>query len=848
MPTGYERVPVKWNLIGPSNDSVRRTLWVFSELACHARVQIGDSHSHSIINNYQHWNPKLADSHLAETDNERLRIAFLRRLHTSPYEDRKNRNPKRVDGTCEWFTTHNRFQNWQAEASAMLWVSADPGCGKSVLAKYLVDDVIASNTTRTTCYFFFKDDFDDQKTLESALCCILHQLFIQKPDLLLDKFLDGFREEGGQLFSSFDGLWRTLIESVGQHKHGEIICILDALDECREHKRLAAALTKLYNKGKGISTLNFLVTSRPYLNIGREFQDLKDSQPTIHLRGENPEEVDRIAQEIILVIERRIEELGKRHQLPMDEMQILHDEITAINHRTYLWVHLIFAALEEAVFLSKAELRAKIHELPHTVEEAYDGILQRSSDPEKARKILRIVVAAERPLRLTEMAAALAFRGSHRCHQDLEQDVALPDRLQIAIREICGLFVVVKASEIFLIHQTAREFLVRIPLIQPEISSTLKWQYSSIQKSRTFCFQKYALARVESLDVFHFCLLEYAASNWAYHYRQAHSKPGANLERLVLQLCNVQLPACQSWLLVYGERRMGDPGFMRELPTSLLIASYFGLNKLVGSVLREGKSRLDARGARSQRTALSWASEKGYVSTVELLLGQVHTIHVFFRDWSSSLSSIVNRRDQHGRTPLLHAAANGHLKIVQLLLSKSAKVDIRDENGLTPLTWATYHGYRDIVALLLENGARQKSGRSHLETRDRKGRTPLMNAARDGNEAVVKMLLDGGAKVDPRDTNGRRALQHAAIGGNDTIVKLLLDRGDDIHIKDKFDYVIALMRASGKGYTAVVELLLDRAADIDIRTKDRWDAHKLALMGNHDDVAKLLLERGSMEH
>jgi ankyrin repeat domain-containing protein 50 len=63
----------------------------------------------------------------------------------------------------------------------LLWVSADPGCGKSVLAKYLVDEILPSTNTRIACYFFFKDDFEDQKSIAGALCCILYQIFRQQP-------------------------------------------------------------------------------------------------------------------------------------------------------------------------------------------------------------------------------------------------------------------------------------------------------------------------------------------------------------------------------------------------------------------------------------------------------------------------------------------------------------------------------------------------------------------------------------------------------------------------------------------------------------------------------------------
>ena len=296
----------------------------------HGQVHIGDKYS--IVNHYPDSTDHAGGSRLGEAQREKARVEFLQRLRTSPYEERKIRNPKRADGTCEWFTSHRLFQNWKNETSALLWVSADPGCGKSVLARYLVDDVFPASATRTTCYFFFKDDFDDQKSLESALCCILHQLFVQNPTLLSDEILKDFREEGDQLFASFKKLWDIFIRAAGSHKHGEIICVLDALDECQGPTRLGAALTQVYSDGKGVSTLKFLVTSRPYLRIKREFQSLEETQPTIHLSGESQEEVDKIALEITIAIKERTEELCKRLQLTVEEKQILQDGLAAVNH------------------------------------------------------------------------------------------------------------------------------------------------------------------------------------------------------------------------------------------------------------------------------------------------------------------------------------------------------------------------------------------------------------------------------------------------------------------------------------------------------------------------------------
>jgi serine/threonine protein kinase len=60
-------------------------------------------------------------------------------FRTSQYERYKERNPARVKDTCQWFLQHSRYLYWRNSlTSRILWVSADPGCGKSVLARSLV--------------------------------------------------------------------------------------------------------------------------------------------------------------------------------------------------------------------------------------------------------------------------------------------------------------------------------------------------------------------------------------------------------------------------------------------------------------------------------------------------------------------------------------------------------------------------------------------------------------------------------------------------------------------------------------------------------------------------------------
>ncbi|KAI0808523.1 hypothetical protein GGR55DRAFT_696650 [Xylaria sp. FL0064] len=596
----------------------------------HARIQVGNSYS--TIHNYGESSRHPGDFHSGETEKAKLRANFLQRLHTSPYEDLKNRNLRRAYGTCEWIA----------------------------------------------CHFFFKDDFDNQKTLEGAFCCILHQLFTQKPSLLTDGILDDFKE-GDQLFSSFPKLWGMFIHEAKYYNHGEIICILDALDECADLTRFINALTQHYVQDKGQSELKFLVTSRPYLRIQRGFQHLKESQPTIHLSGESQEEADKIAQEIAISIKQRVEELYTRLKLTMEEKQILYDELVAVGNRTYLWVELVLATIEEAVFLTKSDLRASIRNLPRTAEEAYNNILRKSHSPDKARKILQIIVAASRPLYLAEMAAVLAFRGeSHRSCADLEHDLPDLNRLHTAIRETCGLFS----------HYLLSDICIRYLLLDE--------------------FRAWVTNHREWNNWHAYILLEYAATNWADHYRQAHNALGTGLERLALLLCDTNSYVCTNWMTVYSKSRMKDSQFRLELPSSLLITSYFGLDNLVNLILRDSKTTLSMSDAYVQRTALSRACEKGYESVVRSLLNRVPKHQVILRDRLSSLfATIVKQKDSSRRTPLSYAAANGHQSIVQLLLEKDAKVNTRDMNGLTPLSWASRHGHTGIIALLHAAGARE---------------------------------------------------------------------------------------------------------------------------------------------
>ncbi|KAF7182640.1 hypothetical protein CNMCM7691_002301 [Aspergillus felis] len=691
---------------------------------------------------------------------------FFKLLYTCPYRDRKDRNSKRVPGTCEWFTDHSLFQMWEQSAqSGLLWVTADPGCGKSVLTKFLVDDFLPSHK-RTVCYFFFKDDFPDQRSATNALSAILRQLFMAQPHLLSDSVLEKQDTDGDKLVGSFNDLWDILISVACHLKAGEVICALDALDECQEDDRrqLIQALNSLYSERPEKHNLKFLVTSRPYDHIRRGFQELEDKVPTIHLSGEGEVETQEISHEIDLVIKKRVEDISKQNDLRPDECSYLQQQLTSVRNRTYLWVSLTLDVIENMSGFTKGNIRQTVQNLPQNVDEAYNRILNRTSEKDKARKLLHIITAAERPLSMRELALAMAFSAGHRSIPDVLDELETDDkRFKRSIRDLCGLFLIVMGGKVYLLHQTAKEFLVGSSQLGPlSLNDSLQsntWKHclkpeESHKILAHTCMSYLTLIHNTTADSLHY-FLKYAVCNWPSHFRRAFAQYEHEAAELGYKLCRSGSKVYETWSKEYKSQVRRFP----RRPTTLLIASYLGLAPVVKLLLANEKVDVNSRDTYGL-TALSLAAENGHEAVVKLLLdtGKVD----------------VNSRDSNGRTPLSLAAESGHEAVVKLLLD-TGKVDVdsRDsEYGQTPLSFAAWNGYEVVLKLLID------TRKVDVDSRDSDGQTSLSRAAQKGCEAVVKLLLDTEkVNINSRDSYGQTPLSWAIKNGHGAVVTLLENTG-----------------------------------------------------------------------
>jgi DNA-binding NarL/FixJ family response regulator len=190
--------------------------------------------------------------------------------------------------------------------------------------------------------------------------------------------------------------------------------------------------------------------------------------------------------------------------------------------------------------------------------------------------------------------------------------------------------------------------------------------------------------------------------------------------------------------------------------------------------------------------------------------------------------------------PLVKAAYENNLAAVKKLLASGADVDVVDKAiDSTALAQATANNNRELMRVLLHAGA-------DINRRNRNGETALMYLSGQSGTDTVRDLIQAGADLELKDDDGETALMAAARLDNTGSLKALIDAGAQIEVKDE-EGQTALMLAAREGLADNVRALLAAGAQINSRDENDWTALRHAREGSHEEVMKLLRDRGGIE-
>jgi hypothetical protein len=619
----------------------------------------------------------------------------------------------------------------------MLWVTGAPGSGKTVLSTFLIDEF--QNTAsphRILCFFFSDDKYALQKSAVALLRGLLYQLLLQNQDLVKHALVQ-WNVTAGKTFEELSVLWKICTACFDDPGLGDVICVLDALDECEAQDRgqlLTWLIQFVKSHQPGSTNIKFLLTSRPEIGIA----DILEG-PAIRIRLEMHEDKDWLNTDIEYFISHEINALPVLRKWSHERKEQLRCRLIKNADRTFLWVSLVLQRLPSESRMSEMGLAMILSEIPDRLEDIYRDILMAipPSCRQESKTMLAILAMAQNPLSQNELQECWAIgynqKSIHHMMNNVEPDI------QRTVGILCGQFVrwersvnkrgMGKYSEATveqcrLVHQSAKDFLLSKFEQQPAVPMEERsWfhldvaEAARIMATRCVWYANLSDFRASTLAPRHLkndisesigiarpdkirraldeccdqhAFLHYVLHHWAYHFREVERLNSKHiLERqyitdLVIQMYKYNISIRAHWFMKMLRVTDTSLKHKRCRVPPLAFCAYNGHNLIAPHLLKLSPG-INASIPQLQFSALHMA-----------VLGK----HLLMVDWLLQEGANIEAHDAWGRTPLHLAARRNNKEILSYLLEHGAIVSAEDHFGVTPIQGARERGLTDHVELL----------------------------------------------------------------------------------------------------------------------------------------------------
>lgn len=435
-----------------------------------------------------------------------------------------------IPGTCHWFLENQSVTNWLTPSSPtrLLWYTAPPASGKSVLSAFMIDHLRRSGLGCQ--YFLFSHSDHSRKTVSSGLSALAFQMSKDLPSYrssISTTSSDGLALDTPDVHLLWRNLFERLLEKGSQKP---LYWVFDALDECETPQAL---LTCLKSLASWHTVVKVLVVSRNSEGLSRAFEQLSRSIPVDRI--EIPT-TNHTQQDIECYVVRELEHMRGTDAF----LAWLKASIIGRSQGNFLWARLVSEELRECH--TEESIREVLEEIPDDMTRFYERMettllsATRKSNRPLLKALLEWSTCAQRPLTLMELSSALQpeFSG----FIDLKR----------TIKDTCGQIVQVdEKDKIRILHHTAREYFTRSTVSQLHIDDhqthrklferTLEVLEDPMLRGKLLESQ-HALQKREPFTF-------YAAVNWSFHLAQSQSASSEVLNKIVRFL---QSPAVLVWI------------------------------------------------------------------------------------------------------------------------------------------------------------------------------------------------------------------------------------------------------------------------------------------------------------
>ena len=353
-----------------------------------------------------------------------------------------------LEDSYRWILGSYELQRWRsAQQSTLLWIKGDPGKGKTMLLCGIINELEKSTAKTALLSYFFCQATDSRINNATAVLRGLVYMLVGQQSSLISHILKKYDHAGKSLFEDANA-WVALAEIftniLQDPSLNSTYLIIDALDECEKD---LPVLLDFIVQNSALPRVKWIVSSR---NVSDIEQRLRPDRSQARLSLEIRETAEQVSLAVDAYIKHSVSQLPNL-QDDEDLQTRVQDLMRLKANGTFLWVSLVVKELEKA---ESWEAEQIVDEMPSGLEKVYGRMLKQiqqleRGNPELCRLVLSTATTAYRPLRLGELGilSGLPTRIS-----DKPQSVA-------RIVSLCGSFLTIQEGQVYIIHQSAKEFL-----------------------------------------------------------------------------------------------------------------------------------------------------------------------------------------------------------------------------------------------------------------------------------------------------------------------------------------------------------------------------------------------------